>query len=183
MPDTVTALQGQTVTPSISEFYARPEEATQSNAIDKDTFLKLLVAQLKYQDPLEPSSSEDFIATTAQFTTVEKLDELTKQGQNTALVNALTTASSLVGRTITVNDGEGVPIETVVERSQLIGGEVALITGLGTIGLNQIVSIGMPSGGLSPAASPATTAVPAPPSTPDTVTDDDVDTTILEIPS
>ena len=44
----------------------------------KDTFLKLLVAQLKYQNPLEPTDSAAFMAQTAQFTVVEKLDALTK---------------------------------------------------------------------------------------------------------
>ena len=40
---------------------------------DQDTFLKLLVAQLKYQDPSNPADSTQFLAQTAQFTQVEKL--------------------------------------------------------------------------------------------------------------
>lgn len=183
MPETVTAVQGQTVAPAISEFYGRPDAAGSSNEIDKDTFLKLLVAQLKYQDPLEPSSSEDFIATTAQFTTVEKLDELTKQGQNTALVNSLTTAGSLVGRTITFNGPDGVPVDAFVERSQILGGEVALVTDKGPVGLNQILGIG--ASGIVPvttdsapdatdAEEPATDATDAPNTQPndEIVTDD-----------
>jgi len=43
---------------------------------DKDTFLKLLVAQLKYQNPMEPVDSSQFMAQTAQFTMVEKLEAM-----------------------------------------------------------------------------------------------------------
>ncbi len=151
MTDTVTALQGATVSPEISEFY-RPDDAVEDGSeLDKDTFLKLLVAQLKYQDPLNPSNSEEFIATTAQFTTIEKLDQIAKQGENTALINSLSTAGSLVGRSITFTGADGFPTDAVVERSQLIGGEVVLVTELGTVGLNQITGVGAPAGTVQPA--------------------------------
>lgn len=42
----------------------------------KDTFLQLLVAQMKHQDPLEPMSNEDMLAQMAQFSTVEQLTNL-----------------------------------------------------------------------------------------------------------
>ena len=39
-----------------------------SQDFDKDTFLKLLVAQLKYQDPTNPTDATQFMSQTAQFT-------------------------------------------------------------------------------------------------------------------
>ena len=73
--------------------------------LGKDAFLSLLVAQLKYQDPTKPTDSSQFMAQTAQFTMVEKLEALT--ASQTAMVNAqnLASATSLVGRQITWNDG------------------------------------------------------------------------------
>ena len=122
--------------------FREPETApAPTNELGKDAFLKLLVAQLRYQDPLEPSSSDEFIATTAQFTVVEKLDELTKQGENTALVNSLTTASSLVGREVTATRS-GVPVTGVVEESRIVSGVVQLQTTAGAIGLDEIISVG-----------------------------------------
>jgi flagellar basal-body rod modification protein FlgD len=44
------------------------------NKSDKDMFLKLLVAQMKYQDPTKPTDASAFLAQTAQFTLVEKLE-------------------------------------------------------------------------------------------------------------
>jgi len=46
---------------------------TDPQTIGKDMFLKLLVAQLKYQNPMEPVDSSQFMAQTAQFTMAEKL--------------------------------------------------------------------------------------------------------------
>ena len=141
MNEQVSAVAGSVVT---APEYRRPTaEPEVSNELGKDAFLKLLVAQLRYQDPLEPSTSEEFIATTAQFTVVEKLDELTKQGAATALVNSLMTASSLVGREVSATR-EGVPVTAVVERSTLVSGQVVLETDQGNIRLNEIVSVGAP---------------------------------------
>jgi len=63
--------------------------------MDKDAFLKLLVAQMKYQDPLEPTSNTEFIAQYASFTQVEQL-------QNMSANLELSRASSYVGQTVTI---------------------------------------------------------------------------------
>jgi flagellar hook assembly protein FlgD len=47
--------------------------ATQSNNVDKDAFLKLLVEQLKNQDPLAPQDGAAFVAQLAQFNSLEQL--------------------------------------------------------------------------------------------------------------
>ena len=66
-----------------------------SNGMDKDAFLQLLVAQMKYQDPLEPTSNTEFISQYAQFSQVEQL-------QNMAGSMDLQRASSLVGQHVRV---------------------------------------------------------------------------------
>ena len=73
---------------------------TPSDQMGKDTFLKLLVAQLKYQNPLEPTDSAQFMAQTAQFTVVEKLDALTKTNAELLSTNRALGASSLLGQTV-----------------------------------------------------------------------------------
>jgi flagellar basal-body rod modification protein FlgD len=156
--DPVSAIAGATVTAPITETYARPPAEPSANELDKDAFLKLLVAQLKYQDPLQPTSNEEFIATTAQFSAVEKLNELAKQGASTALVAALTTAGSLIGRSVTANH-EGVTFTATVERSRITAGEVILVTDRGDIRLGEIVGIGPPApitAGQEPATEGAT---------------------------
>ncbi len=141
MTNIVSAVAGATVDPT--QLYGVPNTGAEDNTtIDQDAFLKLLVAQLRFQDPLDPSSSEEFISTTAQFTTVEQLTKLTEQGEAAATQTALNTASALVGREVTVLDVTGLPVTTTVQQAQILGGEVVLATDLGAIGLTQIIGIG-----------------------------------------
>ena len=90
---------------------AAPAAATTSTRgksdLDKDAFLKLLVAQLKYQDPLNPADPGDFMAQTAQFTTVEKLDLIAQQGESTNRALGLSAASGLLGRNVSWIDADG----------------------------------------------------------------------------
>lgn len=66
---------------------------TNGSNMDKDAFLQLLVAQMKYQDPLEPTSNTEFISQYAQFSQVEQM-------QNMAGSMDLTRASALVGQEV-----------------------------------------------------------------------------------
>ncbi len=113
-----------------------------SSQLDKEAFLKLLVAQLRYQDPLNPNDPAEFMATTAQFTTIEKLDELTKQGSNAAILNGLSMAGSLVGRSVTYLDADEVRQTAVVSSAEVIAGEVKLITDKGPVSMTSIMGIG-----------------------------------------
>ncbi len=72
-----------------------------------DTFLKLLVAQLKYQDPTNPTDGTALLGQTAQFQMVEKLNLLADQNTQLLSEQQASSAIALVGRTITyLQDGE-----------------------------------------------------------------------------
>ena len=49
---------------------------TSNSSLDKDAFLQLLVAQMQYQDPLEPTSNTEYMSQLAQFSTVEELQNI-----------------------------------------------------------------------------------------------------------
>ena len=66
---------------------------SKSNTYDKEMFLKLLVAEMQYQDPLEPTDNSQYIAQMATFSQVEA----TKEMLDTATRQ---TASNLVGKTV-----------------------------------------------------------------------------------
>ena len=77
-------------------------------ALGKDAFLQLLVAQLKYQNPLAPSDGTQFLAQTAQFTMVEKLEEIARANAELLSTSRSLAASGLVGRQVVAltSDGE-----------------------------------------------------------------------------
>ncbi len=90
-------------------------------SLDKQAFLKLLVAQLQYQDPLEPQENSEFVAQLAQFTSLEqtvgindRLDMLAIQSQglaNTEVVNLVGKAATVRGQIATLSEtGEPVPL-------------------------------------------------------------------------
>jgi flagellar basal-body rod modification protein FlgD len=91
---------------------------------DQDTFLKLLVAQLKYQDPSNPADSTQFLAQTAQFTQVEKLGQIADMLSAQQLIGA----SSLVGRTVTYKDADGMDHTGVVTKTKLNGDSGPTVT-------------------------------------------------------
>jgi flagellar basal-body rod modification protein FlgD len=82
--------------------------APKDNAkVDQDTFMKLLVAQLKYQDPSNPTDPAQFLSQTAQFTTVEKLGAMQALSQKVLDATQSQSATSMVGRTVTFTDVAG----------------------------------------------------------------------------
>jgi flagellar basal-body rod modification protein FlgD len=83
-----------------SQTPADSSSTKKTNDIDKDMFLKLLVAQLKYQDPTNPADPNQFLGQTAQFTMVEKLTALAESNTQTALATKMSTASAMIGRDV-----------------------------------------------------------------------------------
>ena len=104
---------------------------------DQDTFLKLLVAQLKYQDPSNPADSTQFLAQTAQFTQVEKLGQIADMLSASQLIGA----SSLVGRTVTYLDGAGAEQTGVVNSAKLGGSEPTLVVGNTDVQLSKVTEV------------------------------------------
>lgn len=133
---------------------------------DQDTFLKLLVAQLKYQDPSNPADSTQFLAQTAQFTQVEKLGEIADMMQAQQLIGA----SALVGRTVTYQDADGVSQTGVVTKTKLNGdSEPTLVVGNMDVQLSKVTEVQTTAQQTSAPAAPAPVkpAAPAPSTDPE----------------
>lgn len=87
---------------------AKKKAATGSDSLDKDAFLQLLVAQMKYQDPLEPTSNTEYISQYATFSELEQM-------QNMSASMDLFRASSLVGETVLLKVTDSQGRETTVQ--------------------------------------------------------------------
>lgn len=75
---------------------------------DKQMFLELMVAQLRYQDPLNPADSGEFLSQSAQFTALEKMQDVADRTGQLLGAQMAFGASGLVGRHVSWvgEDGE-----------------------------------------------------------------------------
>ena len=118
-----------------------PQSTDSNSELGQDAFLKLLVAQLKYQDPLNPADGAEFLAQTAQFTMVEKLSDLEAQGQSTVTSQQQMQAAQLVGRQVTYVDSTGNLVEGVVESAEYTPDGQSLTIGGQAVELDNITKV------------------------------------------
>lgn len=115
--------------------------ASATSQLDQDTFLKLMVAQLRNQDPMNPTDSSEFLAQTAQFTSLEKLGKVADQSEQSFSAQMAFGASSLVGRTVTYTDAGGK--EATGSVSSVRFGPSGPLLGVGDaeVALSQVVTV------------------------------------------
>ncbi len=100
---------------------SKTQRKTGTDQLGKQEFLQLLVAQMQYQDPLEPTSNTEYIAQLATFSQVEQLENLNSSYSNTqafSLVGQTVTVSSTNSSTGSVTTKEGVVDYVVMEKGK-----------------------------------------------------------------
>ena len=109
--------------------------STQSGFMGKDDFLKVLVAQMKYQDPTSPTDIEGMTQQMTQFSILEQLTNINKSSEREHAV-------SMLGKTVTYMDGSGAPLTGTVEHVD-VGGTSPKLTIGGRAGIDpaQIQSV------------------------------------------
>ncbi len=81
------------------------QSATRKAALNYDSFLRLLVAQMKNQDPTEPKDSTQYLSQLAAFSSVEQ-NVSTNQKLDQLMVSLqINQSASFIGRTVTSADG------------------------------------------------------------------------------
>lgn len=119
--------------PSISTNPTTPipvEELPKKNdngSLGKDQFLKLFVAQLQHQDPMNPMNDSEFMAQMASFSTLEQVTNL-------AMANERSSTIGLIGRTVTYTDQNNVTHTGIVEKVTTKDGKPLLtVDGIGNV--------------------------------------------------
>jgi flagellar basal-body rod modification protein FlgD len=88
----MTAISAATAAPAPADTQQSPTQSTTDPLTNKDTFLKLLVAQLQYQNPLDPTDSVQFVTQLAQFSQLEQTTQMAED--LSAIRNALTSSGA-----------------------------------------------------------------------------------------
>ncbi|HEY9899739.1 MAG TPA: flagellar hook capping FlgD N-terminal domain-containing protein [Pantanalinema sp.] len=98
------------------------QTTTKKNSdLGKNDFLKLLVTQLRFQDPMNPMEDKEFIAQMAQFSSLEEMQNLSKTLSQQAELGQLSQASGLIGKKVAVRTDDAHFAGQVVEARRVDG--------------------------------------------------------------
>jgi len=118
----------------------------QSSSLGMEDFLKILLTQLTYQDPLKPMDNQQFMAQMAQFTYLQQTQQLNYSTKTLITNQAALQSVGLIGKTVDINTQSGTASGTVSALS--LSGEAPMITvrtstgaTLTDISLSQIISV------------------------------------------
>jgi flagellar basal-body rod modification protein FlgD len=118
----------------------------QANSLGMEDFLKVLLTQLTYQDPLKPMDNQQFMAQMAQFTSLEQTQQLNSKLETLITNQAALQSVGLIGRTVDITVSGSTLTGTVSALS--LSGDSPLITvrtsagaTLSNISLSQLVAV------------------------------------------
>jgi len=109
--------------------------------LGQDEFLKLLVVQMRNQDPLKPVSDTEFIAQMAQFSNLEQTKEMSGDIAKLRQSSAFNQATALMGKQVRLLSDEDTFTKGIVTDLTVKDGEVSLIVNGKTYVLGQVVSV------------------------------------------
>jgi flagellar basal-body rod modification protein FlgD len=119
----ITPTSGVTTQPTTST--GTTTDAAGPDSLDYDSFLQLLIAQMKNQDPTKPTDPSQFVAQLASFSSVEQAIKTNNKLDTMMTSLALTQAEGYIGRTVASADGT--VTGTVTGMRIISGGAVAIL--------------------------------------------------------
>lgn len=101
---------------------APPASRIPGRNLGQEDFLKLLVAQLSAQDPMNPQKDTEFIAQMAQFSSLEQTRAMQADISGLRSDQRLAQANALIGRTVTLTNANGLPFQGLVTGTVVVDG-------------------------------------------------------------
>ena len=134
------------------QFFSPQLSAAQD--LGEDSFMKLLVTQLKNQDPLNPTQNTEMIAQLAQFSSLEQLNALNDNilglavlQQSNALMDQLTSSSALIGQSVQyIDPTTGTETWGQVASVKIVDGLAVLSIDDKDVPLGNVLEVGPPVG-------------------------------------
>lgn len=115
--------------------------AAASSQVSQDQFLQLMVAQLKAQDPLTPTTNGEFLAQLAQFSTLSGTEKLNTSFSEMLSLQEITQGSSLIGKNVSYTNDAGAAASGLVKSAGVTDGKLSLQVNSDTVQLSQIVGL------------------------------------------
>jgi len=115
------------------------------NGLDTNSFLKLMIAQLQNQDPLNPADNNQLLQQVNEIRNIGATDKLTTTLDSVLLGQNLTSATSLIGKQINALSDDNKQVTGVVDRVTITDGTPKLHVGSNVVSLNNVSDIEPPS--------------------------------------
>jgi flagellar basal-body rod modification protein FlgD len=113
-----------------------------TKGMGEDTFLKLLVAQLQYQNPMSPTDGTQFMSQLAQFAQVEKLNDISSSQTDATSWQRAVLGEGLIGKTVSGTDTAGNPVTDLVSGLQITdSGPLLMLKNGGTMDVAKLSNI------------------------------------------
>ena len=112
-----------------------------SSQIGQNQFLQLLVAQMKSQNPMEPTSNQEFLGQLAQFSTLSGIETLNANFSDLLSLQQISEGSSLIGKQVAYSNSDNQTVTGTVQSVAVSNGSVQLQVGGHSVALNKVVGI------------------------------------------
>ena len=112
-----------------------------NKTISQDDFLKLLVAQLSTQDPLNPTSETEFTGQLAQFSALEQSKSMGAELASMREQQEFLQANNLIGRTVALEADDGTAISGVVTGLIMEAGKPQLVVNGEKHALSEVLAV------------------------------------------
>lgn len=125
-----------------SSYGAEAGSTTKTGELDREAFLELLVAQLRYQDPTKPLDPTEIVSQTSQLTVVDKLSEIATALEQSSSLDRLALAGSIIGKEISFTGPSGELLSAAVASARFEDGSLVLRAGAYDVPLDAVQIVG-----------------------------------------
>lgn len=129
-----------------ASLYSTTPVRTPKQTLDSETFMSLLVAQLRNQDPSSPMDTNQMISQTTQLAMMEKLTALSTTADENFSLQMRTAAAALVGQSVTYTDAAGVSATGIASAVSYAGPVPQVTIGTTSVALDAISGVTAPTG-------------------------------------
>ena len=116
----MSSISGPSLTDPSSGSQGKPRDIRE---LDMDQFLQLLIAELQNQDPLSPMENSEILQQISQIREISATNQLSETLAAVQTGQNLSTASSLIGKTVTAMGDDGKDVTGKVERVSITSNE------------------------------------------------------------
>ena len=129
-----------------ASMYSTTPVRTPKQTLDSETFMSLLVAQLRNQDPSSPMDTNQMISQTTQLAMMEKLTALSTTADENFSLQMRTAAAALVGQNVTYTDATGASVTGIASAVSYAGPVPQVTVGSASVALDAISGVTAPTG-------------------------------------